>query len=31
MEVLRTLGYLDQEIELWFTNYETLIPNLYWK
>ena len=31
MEVLRTLGYLDQEIEFWFTNYEPLIPNLYWK
>ena len=28
MEVLRTFGYLDKEIDSWFTNYEPLIPTL---
>ena len=28
MEVLQIFGSLDQNIDLWFTNYQPLIPTL---
>ena len=31
MEVLQVFGSWDQEIDLWFTNHEPLIPTLHFK